>query len=99
MRALRLVGVALATLRVIDTLKEGLPFQADPALKSTVTIAVAAGLSYTQADNWRDRLLMAGAAAGLASVIHDAQWLARVAADSYVTGITRAAARGRAAVG
>lgn len=91
MRALRLVGIALATLRVIDTIKEGLPLDAEPALKSTATIVVAAGIAYPFADNWRDRALLAGAAAGLASLMHDGQWLMRTMADSYVTGIVRAA--------
>jgi hypothetical protein len=95
MRALHLVGLGLATLRLVDTAKEALPVIPPPAAKSTAAVLIAGGLSfaYRPSADWRDHVLLAGAAAGLASLLHDAQATTRMVQDSYIAGITIQARR------
>jgi len=95
MRALHLIGLGLATLRLVDTAKEALPVIPPPAAKSTAAMLIAGGLSfaYRPDADWRDHLLLGGAGAGLASLLHDLQSTARMVQDSYVAGITVQARR------
>lgn len=88
MRVSRVVGVALLTLRVTETVKEALPVIPPPVAKSTFTIALAAALSATLGErDARVILLEAGAAAGLASVFHDAQEAARRFTDNQIVNV------------
>lgn len=89
MRALHLIGLSLTTLRLIDTAKEALPVIPPAQVKSTAALVVAGGLSWIvkpDAD-WRDHLLIAGGAAGLAGLLHDGQATLRMVQDSYIAGI------------
>lgn len=90
MRVSRVVGIALLTLRVTETVKEALPVIPPPVAKSTFALALGAGLSLLLGErDVRVVLLEAGAAAGLASVVHDAQEAARRITDNQIANVMR----------
>lgn len=88
MRVSRVMGMALVTLRVTETVKEAIPIIPPPVVKSTFTLAFGAGLSLLLGErDARLVLLEAGAAAGLASVVHDAQEAARRFTDNQIVNV------------
>lgn len=92
MRVSRVLGMALITLRVTETVKEALPIIPPAPVKSTFTIALAVGLSAAHGERNFGRMVLEGAAAaGAASVLHDVQESMRRFTDNQIAGvITRA---------
>lgn len=88
MRVSRVLGMALVTLRVTETVKEALPLIPPPPVKSVFTLCLGAGLSVLLGErDARVVLLEAGAAAGAASVLHDAQEAAKRFTDNQIAGV------------
>lgn len=90
MRVSRVLGMALVTLRVTDTVKEALPVIPPPPAKTAFTYALGAALSLALGE--RDPLtvaLEAAAVSGLASLLHDAQAAAQATTDAGIAGIIR----------
>lgn len=85
----RVVVVAFATGRVVDTVKEVLPVIPDPWAKSVFAGAVGSGLALLSAEDRRPQTvaLTGLAAAGLAAVLHDIQMAASAFADNNVTEV------------
>lgn len=88
MRVSRVVGMALATLRITETVKEILPNIPPAPVKSAFTLGVGAGLSLLLGErDPRMVILEAGAVAGLASLLHDVQDSARRFTDNQIAGV------------
>lgn len=84
----RVVGVALATLRVTETVKEAIPVVPPPVAKGIFAVALSAGLSASLGERNAGRMVVeAAAAAGLASLLHDAQDAARRYTDNQIMGV------------
>lgn len=85
----RVVVVALATSRAVDTIKEALPVIPPPVAKSIGAAVVATGLTVLSPGGRRPETvaLTALAAAGLAAVVHDIQVAAITFADNNVTEV------------
>lgn len=88
MRVSRVVGMALVTLRVTETMKEALPIIPPAAPKSLFTMGVGMALSATLGERNPALVVVEGvAAAGLASLLHDAQDAARRFTDNQIAGV------------
>lgn len=84
----RVAVVALATSRVVDTVKEALPAIPPPWQKSLFAAAVGAGASYIAGDREPRTVAVTGlAAAGLAALVHDIQVAASSYADNNITEV------------
>lgn len=94
MRVSRVMGMALVTLRVTETIKESIPNIPPAPVKSLFTIGLAAGLSVLLGErNPRVVILEAGAVSGAASLLHDAQEAARRFTDNQIAGVISRAPR------
>lgn len=96
MRSARLLTAALvtglATTRVVNTLKEGLPILPTAATKSTAASVIAGTLGATLGSgNWRERTLTAVGAIGVAMVAHEVTSLLAVLGDRQKVIVMRAA--------
>lgn len=88
----RVIMVGLATLRVIETMKEVLPTIPPPSVKS-IGAGVAAA-AFVVLDGERDpaRVFLTGAAAaGAASIMHDGQDAIRRYTDNQITRVVQQA--------
>jgi hypothetical protein len=87
MRALRVIGAALGTVRIVDDVKKGLPWIPPPMIKSLFSSAVAAGLVYLTDERpreWRRFLTDTSAAAGGAMLLHELHWYLMASGDGAV---------------
>lgn len=100
MRVSRVMGMALLTLRVTETVKEAIPVIPTPPWKSLFTIGLAAGLSVMLGErDPRMVILEAGAVSGAASMLHDAQEAARRFTDNQIAGVITRTPRRAAPLG
>lgn len=88
MRLVRVAVAALATARVVETVKEIIPVIPDPWAKSVFASAVGVGAAYIAGDRDVRTVAATGlAAAGLAAVVHDAQAALSSIADNNITEV------------
>jgi hypothetical protein len=89
MRLVRVAVVALATLRVVETVKEAVPAIPPPWQKSLFAAAVGSGLTLLSPEDRRpETVALTGlAAAGLAAVVHDVQAALSSFADNNITEV------------
>ena len=84
----RVAVAALATVRVVETVKEIIPLIPPPPAKSLFACAVGAGVVYIAGERDLRTVAASGvAAAGLAAVIHDLQHTAVTIADNNITEV------------
>ena len=88
MRVSRVMGLALITLRVTETVKEALPVIPPPIAKSVFTVALGVGLSMAADERNFGRAVLEGlTVAGAASVLHDAQEGMRRFTDTQIANV------------
>lgn len=88
MRLVHVAVAALATARVVETVKEIIPVIPDPWAKSLFASAVGVGAAYIAGDRDVRTVAASGlAAAGLAAVVHDVQAALSASADNNITEV------------
>ena len=90
MRVARLLGMSFAILRTTESVKEYLPVIPPPAAKSAFTQALGIGLSFALGERNPVKAVVEGlAAAGAASVLHDAQDAAKRFTDNQIAAVVQ----------
>ena len=87
MRVLRVLAVALTAQRVTDTVKEAVPVIPPPVAKSLFVVALCGALTYLGERDARTLVLETGAAAALASLVHDAHSALQRYTDNQITQV------------
>lgn len=91
----RAVGLALGVMKTVDLAKESLnPYGIPPEWsKSALTMLLAGAGAAALEEDWRERVLLAGAAAGAASVVHEAYTVLTTTSDRNKQQVINTGAR------